>query len=95
MVIVYNMELPNEIKSKTFLFLSHPCADIIKGLYREIMTNTYYGIDEYQVHKSLDMFLASDSFVEHWHEWHFMNQGELIEKQQFIQKNELSDDENY
>jgi hypothetical protein len=24
------MELPNEIKSKIFLFLSHPCADLVK-----------------------------------------------------------------
>ena len=89
------MELPNEIKSKIFLFLSHPCADMIKELHKEIKTNTYYAIDEYQVHKTLDMFLASDSFVEHWHEWHFMNHGELIKKRQYILKYELSDDEDY
>ena len=71
------------------MYDSHPCADMIKQLSNEIMTNTYYEVDEYLFHKKENQF--SESFVENWYEWHSMNQGELEERRTFIKKYELSD----
>ena len=87
------LNLPNVIVNKIMLFDSHPCADMIKKLRPEIMTNTYYEVDEHKFHKTSNYFSEDDSFVENWQEWHFMNHGEIEEKRkEFIKKYELPDD---
>ena len=58
---------PSVIVNEIVLFDSHPCADTIKKLRNEIMTNTYYEVDEYVFHRSIDYCpYESESFVENW-----------------------------
>jgi hypothetical protein len=83
------LNLPGSVINQIMMFDSHPCADTIKQLCNKIMTNSYYGIDEYIFRKKKNEF--SESFVENWFEWHSMNQGELEERETFIKKYELSD----
>ena len=87
------LNLPNVIVNKIMMFDSHPCADMIKQLQNEIMTNTYYEVDEYNFYKTSNYFLEDDSFVENWQEWYCMNQGEIEEeRKECIKKYVLSDD---
>ena len=87
------LNLQNVILNKIMLFDSHPCADMIKKLRNEIMTNTYYEVDEYTFHKSSSYFSEDDSFVENWQEWYYMNQGEIEEeRKECIKKYVLPDD---
>ena len=87
------MELPNEIESKIFLFLSHPCADLIKELSHEILTNSY--IETYMevfIRKTEEHFSEDDSFVENWQEWINNDQGDIYEHRCIMPKLDLSDD---
>ena len=88
------MELPNEIKSKIFLFLSHPCADMIKELRHDILTNSF--IETYMevfIRKTEEHFSEDDSFVENWQEWVNNDQGDIYEHRCIMPKLDLSDDE--
>ena len=86
------MELPNEIKSKVFLFLSHPCADMIRQLKHDMKNEDvrYVNVDDhiFTVKHEPDLL----SFVEDWFEYHNMEKGERYERAEFIKKYELSDD---
>ena len=86
------MEFPNEVKSKIFLFLSHPCADMIRQLKRDMCAETvrYIYVDDniFTVKYEPDLL----SFVEDWFEYYNMEKGERYERTEFIKKYELSDD---
>ncbi len=87
------MELPNEIKSKVLLFLSHPCADMIRQL-RHDMNNEdvrFVHVDDHIFTVKYEPDLLS--FVEDWFEYYNMEKGERQERIEFINKYELSDDE--
>ena len=48
------------------------------------MTESYYEIDEYVFHVKENEF--SESFVETWQLWHFMNKGDMEEEKTSIKK---------
>ena len=90
------LNLPSVIVNKIMMYDSHPCSDMIKKLPNKIMTESYYEIDEYVFHVKENEF--SESFVENWQLWHFMNKGDIEEEKTSIKKYKLppdSDDEDF
>ena len=62
--------IPTEIKNKIFLYLSHPCADMIKESFRNI-GDSYLGFEhgyfnKYYKSKTFNMFRISYKTEYYW-----------------------------